>query len=181
MVDEESTYVMSQLLGVGGTLTRALGTDTVLDCLSKAYVDLRTNSGYADPDLVIMHPATLGAIRREKDAEGRYLADLISAPLSLSAYGAPAERPAGDFNAYSIIPQGTGETSGTLWGAPILATTKMTAGEAVVMSVRSGAAVFWTRLATLLQFNPGYSDSMWSENTMGGNPNRNPHRPRGEG
>ena len=47
-------------------------------------------SAFADPDLVLMHPATLGALRRAKDAEGRYILDLLAGPMSLTAFGQPS-------------------------------------------------------------------------------------------
>jgi HK97 family phage major capsid protein len=50
---------------VTGTLTRALnGSESPLDTLNEAFVDLRTD--FFVPDLVFIHPATLGALRRLK-------------------------------------------------------------------------------------------------------------------
>jgi hypothetical protein len=56
-----------------GTMTRAAdigATDTdALDTLSKAFVDLR--SDLCVPELVFIHPGTLGAIRRLRDQNNR--------------------------------------------------------------------------------------------------------------
>lgn len=142
------------LLNVSGTLTRAMGTDSPLDCLAKAYTDLRVGAAFADPDLVLIHPATLGALRRAKDADGRYVLDLLAGPLNLTAYGQPSTAPANEPNPYSVIPQGVNGHSGNLWGANIFTTTQVAAGKAVVMSVKAGAGIFWQRLGLTIFYNP---------------------------
>lgn len=152
------------LLNTSGTLTRAVGTDTPLDALSKAYVDLRVGPAFADPDLVLMNPATWGALRRQKDANGRYILDLLSGPLNLTADGSPGVvRPAADTNPYSIIKQGEPGLSGDLWGAPVAISTQVPAGTAVVASVKAGAGVFWQRLGLRLEFNM-WAQDMWTQN-----------------
>jgi hypothetical protein len=125
-----------------------------LDCLAKAFTDVRTGSAFADPDLVIMHPSTLGALRRSKDAEGRYILDLLAGPMNLTAYGQPTTGPANEPSEYSIVPQGMPGSSGTLWGATIYTTTQIAAGTAVVASVKAGAGIFWQRLGMLAIFDP---------------------------
>jgi hypothetical protein len=124
LINAESAALLNSVQGTGnatfngilqtsGTLTRSMGTDTPLDCLAKAYADIRVGSAFADPDLVLMHPSTLGALRRAKDGEGRYIMDLLAGPLNLTAYGEPRTAgPAGEPNSYSIIPQGTNAFSG---------------------------------------------------------------------
>ena len=72
------------LLGISGTLSRAVGTDTPLDALNKSFVDLRTGSAFCEPDAIIVAPQTLSALRRQKDANGRYLLDLISGPATIN-------------------------------------------------------------------------------------------------
>ena len=67
---------------ISGTLTRAIGTDTPLDCLNKAFVDLRED--FFEPDLVFVHPATLGALRRIRDLNDRYMLDLLSGPRAIN-------------------------------------------------------------------------------------------------
>jgi hypothetical protein len=81
--------------------------------------------------------------------------DLLAGPLNLTAYGQPSTAgPAGEPNSYSIIPQGSPASSGSLWGAQIATTTQVAAGTAVVMSVKAGAGIFWRRLGLIIFFNP---------------------------
>ncbi|BBY08172.1 phage major capsid protein [Mycobacterium noviomagense] len=154
------------LLMQSGTLSRAVGSDTPLDAMNKAYIDVRTGSAYAEPDLVIMHPATWGALRREKSSFGTYILDQETGPLGLTADGSPASAgPAAEPNPFSIIKQGTPAVYGSLWGVKVAATTQCPAGTAIVMSVKAGGGIFWTRLGILLQFNP-WGDAEWTTNTF---------------
>ena len=117
-----------------GTLTRAADigtTDTdALDTLSKAFVDLRSDSFV--PDLVFIHPATLGAIRRLRDQNKRLQLELIQGAGSINQ---------------------TSEQE-TLWGVPVAQTTQQAAGAAAVLSVQSGAAVVYVREALTTFFDP---------------------------
>ena len=119
---------------VAGTLTRAaaIGTTDVdaLDVLSKAFVDLR--SDFFVPDVVFVHPATLGAIRRLRDQNKRLQLELISGAGSID---------------------GNSEQE-TLWGVPVVQTTMQAAGTAAVLSVNSGAAVVYVREALTTFFDP---------------------------
>ena len=84
---------------------------------------------FCEPDLVVINPATMGALRREKDSMGRYILDLLAGPLALTADGSPrANRTPDDSNTFGIIPQGTGTSWGSLWGVPICETTQCPAG-----------------------------------------------------
>jgi hypothetical protein len=114
---------------LSGTITRAIGTDSPLDCLSKAFTDLR--AAFFEPDLVFVHPATMGALRRQKDTQNRYL---------LAVDG----------------PRGIDQTSETetLWGVQCVQTTQQAAGTAAVLSVNSGAAVVYLREALTTFFDP---------------------------
>jgi Phage capsid family len=165
LVNEESNIIANAVSGTGnatfngilntsGTLTRAMGTDSPLDCLAKAYADVRVGAAFADPDLVLIHPNTLSALRRAKDADGRYIMDLLSGPLNLTAYGQASNAPASELNKYSVIPQGLPGANGSLWGATIYATTQVSAGTAVVASIKAGAGIFWQRLGLLIMFDP---------------------------
>jgi hypothetical protein len=153
-VSGTSNATFNGILNTSGTLTRSMGTDTPLDCLAKAYADVRVGAAFADPDLVLMHPNTLGALRRQKDADGRYLLDLLAGPMNLTAYGQPNTGPTKERNEFSVIPQGAPGSSGTLWGANIFSTTQIAAGTAVVASVKAGAGIFWQRLGLLIMFDP---------------------------
>lgn len=115
---------------VSGTLSRPLGTDTALDCLSKAFVDLRTD--FFVPDLVFIHPATMGALRREKDTQGRYLLQLMQGPGAINQTTEQEE----------------------LWGVTCVQTTQQVAGTAAVLSVQSGAAVVYIREALTTFYDP---------------------------
>lgn len=157
------TATFPGLLATSGTLTRAVGTDTALDALNKSFVDLRVGPAYCEPDLVITHPATIAAMRREKDASGRYILDLFAGPLALTADGAPRAATAPDANLGGVIPQGTNTTVQSIWGVPVVESTQCPAGTAVVMSVRAGAALFYVRLGMLLQFNM-FGDAEWQNN-----------------
>lgn len=154
------------ILNVNGTLTRAVGSDTPLDAMNKAYIDVRTGAAYAEPDLVIMHPATWGALRREKSSFGTYILDQATGPLGLTADGSPASAgPAGEPEPFSIIKQGAPASYGSLWGVKVACSTQCPAGHSIVMSVRAGGGIFWTRLGLLLQFNP-WGDTEWTTNTF---------------
>jgi Phage capsid family len=120
------------LLGVTGTLARAMATDSPLDAISKAFVDLRTGSAYAEPDLIVTHPQTLGALRRQKDSQGKYLLDVV--------------RGAGGIDQTSEVEN--------IWGVEVRQTTQCPAGTAIVMSIAAGAAVGWVRVGLTVEFNP---------------------------
>ncbi|OBK12593.1 hypothetical protein A5636_11290 [Mycobacterium asiaticum] len=118
---------------VSGTLTRALdsaNSESPLDTLSKAFVDLRQD--FFVPDLVFIHPATLGALRRLKDDNSRYQLELLQGAGSINQ---------------------TTEQE-TLWGVPCVQTTQQAAGTAAVLSVNSGAAVVYVREALTTFFDP---------------------------
>jgi hypothetical protein len=153
-VSGTSNLTFNGILNTSGTLTRSMGTDSPLDCLAKAFVDVRTGAAFADPDVILLNPASLGALRRQKDADGRYLLDLLAGPMNLTAYGQPNTAPTRELNDYSIVPQGLPGSSGTLWGATIFTTTQIAAGTAVVASVKAGAGIFWQRLGLLIMFDP---------------------------
>ena len=97
------------LLAISGTLTRTVATDSPLDALSKAFVDLRTGSAFAEPDLIIVHPATLGALRRTKDLQNRYLLDIARGPAGL-------DQTAESENIWGVlVQQSTQCPAGVLW------------------------------------------------------------------
>jgi hypothetical protein len=114
---------------LSGTITRTIGSDTALDCLSKAFTDLR--QAFFEPDLVFINPATLGALRRTKDTQNRYILDMTG-------------------------PRGIDQTSEveTLWGVNCVQTTQQAAGTAAVLSVKSGAACVYVRESLTTFFDP---------------------------
>lgn len=115
---------------VSGTLTQAIGSDTALDCLNKAFVALRND--FFEPDLVFIHPSTLGALRRSKDLQDRYLLDMLTGVRGIDQ---------------------TSETE-NLWGVTTVQTTQQAAGTAAVLSVQSGAAVVYVREQMSTFFDP---------------------------
>ena len=93
---------------------------------------------------MIVHPLTLGALRRSKDTQNRYLLDLSRGPAALES----------------------GEED-RIWGVRVCQTTQIAAGTAIVMSVAAGGAVGWIRMGLTVEFNP-YGDGTgtgWATNT----------------
>jgi hypothetical protein len=115
---------------VSGALTQAIGSDTALDCLNKAFVALRND--YFVPDVCFIHPSTMGALRRVKDANNRYQLELLSGPGGIDQ---------------------TAEQQ-TLWGLQVVQTTQQAAGTAAVLSIQSGAAVLYIREALTSFYDP---------------------------
>lgn len=155
------------LLNVSGVLAQSATGLEPLDALSKGFVAIRNGSAKADPDLVIMSPNTLGALRRLKNASGNYLLELLSGPLNLSAYGQPESRqPASEPGQYFREPQGAKPFNGSLWGAEIAVSTHIADGEAAVVSVKGGGGLVWVRSGLELFYNPGYGDSLFVNNLV---------------
>ena len=118
---------------VSGTLTTALdtGTDEVpLDTINRAIVALRND--YFIPDLCFIHPSTMGALRRYKDANNRYQLELLQGARSISQTSEQEE----------------------LWGVPVVQTTQQAAGTAAMLSIQSGAAILYIRENLSTFFDP---------------------------
>jgi len=122
IIDAENSQVLSGdglgenltgLLGATGVITRAKGTDTVLDALEQAINDLRTGPAYVEPDTIVLHPSNWSLARRQKDTQGRYLT------------GDPVDGP-----------------NSTLWGVPVLVTTSMPAGTGLVANLAMATTAF---------------------------------------
>lgn len=100
------------LLNQSGTLTRAVGSsESPLDALEEAFTDLRTGPAFCPASSVVLHPADWSKLRRTKDTQGRYL----------------------------VNPDPTADAANSLWGVPVLQTTTMPAGTALVMNAAQGA------------------------------------------
>ena len=115
---------------VSGVLTQAIGSDTAIDAINKAMVQLR--NAFFEPDVAFIHPTTLGSIRRSKDLENRYLLNLMEGPRGLNQ---------------------TAETE-TLFGLQLVSTTQQEVGTAAILSVQSGAAVVYVRESLVTFFDP---------------------------
>jgi hypothetical protein len=155
------------LLNVSGLLTQSASGLPPLDALSMGFVAVRNGSAKADPDLVLMSPNTLGALRRLKDANGRQLLALLSGPLELSAYGQPETQvPASEPGPYFREAQGSRPFNGSLWGAEIAVSTHIADGQAAVISIKGGGGLVWIRSGLELFFNPGYGDTLFQNNLV---------------
>jgi hypothetical protein len=86
----------------------------------------------------------LGLYAGSKNAGGNYLLELLSGPLSLSAYGQREDRATGP-GQYFREPQGTQPFNGSLWGAEIAVSTHIADGEAAVISIKGGGGLVWIR------------------------------------
>jgi HK97 family phage major capsid protein len=102
------------LLNASGLLTQARGTDTNLDAISKAMDALRLGSTYAEPDGLIMHPTDWGSIRRAKDTNGRYY----------------------------IQPDPTTGAAPNIWGVPVVLTSQIPQGTALMGAFGESVAVY---------------------------------------
>ncbi|WP_185982230.1 phage major capsid protein [Arthrobacter sp. KBS0703] len=142
VIDQENTQVLTgdgtgqNLLGLlnwSGIITRAYGTATEtqgLDTIDLAIADLRTGPAFTEPDTVIIHPATWSKLRRVKDSQGRYL----------------------------LNPDPTAAEANTLWGVPVLATTSIATGTAVVANL-AAAAVGFVREGISIQTSNAHNDA----------------------
>ena len=155
------------LLQTSGVLSQSATGLPPLDALSMGFVAIRNGTAKADPDLVIMSPNTLGALRRLKNAEGNYLLELLSGPLNLSAYGQPETQvPASEPGPYFREAQGSRPFNGSLWGAEIAVSTHIADGQAAVISIKGGGGLVWVRAGLELFFNPGYGDVLFQNNLV---------------
>lgn len=103
--------------------------DGTLDILSEA-IDRRED--FFVPDLVFIHRATLGALRRYRDLNNRYQLELLQG--------------AGSNNQTS--------EQETRWDVPLYRPIQQSAGSAAVLSVSSGATVIYVREALTTLFDP---------------------------
>lgn len=115
---------LTGLLSTSGIIVRAKGADSALDALFLAGNDLRTGSCFCEPTVVVMHPANLGSVVLSKDTTGAYYAG-------------------GPFT----------EGAKSLWGIPVLATTAIAAGTAMVANLAEAAKVY-LREGPRLEVNP---------------------------
>lgn len=102
------------LLNTSGILTRATSTDSNLDAISKAFDDLRVGSSFVEPDGIVMHPSTWGSTRRSKDGQQRYY----------------------------LSPDPTQDTDLHLWGVPVVLTTQIAAGTALIGNFRESTVAY---------------------------------------
>lgn len=121
---------LTGILATSGILTRAKATDTGLDAIEQAIKDLRVGPSYCAPTLIVAHPTDFSALRRSKDSQLRYL---------LNAN--PSEQEAQN-----------------IWGIPVLTTTQITAGTALIGNFEIGAQGFVREGFTLTMSNASGTD-----------------------
>jgi HK97 family phage major capsid protein len=73
---------MTGILNTSGLLTRAIGTDTVINARVKGFNDLHVGSSYGNADLVAMHRSTWTNVKTQTGTQGRYMLN-INAETSL--------------------------------------------------------------------------------------------------
>lgn len=110
------------ILNTSGIQTLSGATNTVDQLLkAKAYVEGANGAGFAMPDAYVMNPLDWLAIRLTKDSNGQYL------------FGGPGYAPYG-MGGYSNV--------GSCWGIPVVTSTFLAQGTAIVGAFRNGAQVF---------------------------------------
>ncbi|GBE64208.1 hypothetical protein MFM001_06700 [Mycobacterium sp. MFM001] len=178
LINQENNYILNAgapggptgaaftgLLGVSGTLTQdATGTNG-LDAIAYAAQALRSSTAaYSPPDLLILSPATVTALLTTKDDTGRYVLDMLQGPAgNLTWNGDAAAQATTNPSLGGIWPQGNEGGNLSLFGVPVVQTTQIANGVGVMLSIRGGAAVYWTRLNMLIIFDPytGLTNNTW--------------------
>lgn len=127
---------MLGLLNQSGTLTRAIGSDTPIDCLRKAFNDLRVGSAFATASVVAMHPTTWADLQLQKATNGLYLLN----PNDPNAIG----------------------NLNDIFGVKVVQNTWIPAGTAIVADT-SKAVLAWTRQSMTLDINQ-YGTNEFNEN-----------------
>ena len=150
IVDAETNQVLNgtgsspQMLGLlntSGTLTRAIGSDTPIDCLRKAINDLRVGSSFVKANLVLTHPTTWSDLTLQKSTTGQYLLN------------------PGDPNALGDLDN--------VFGCRVITNTSCPAGTAVVLDTQWVYA--WTRRGLTIDVNAHGSDAntnYWTQNAV---------------
>ncbi|GBE65859.1 hypothetical protein MFM001_23210 [Mycobacterium sp. MFM001] len=178
LINQENNYILNAgaaggptgaaftgLLGVSGTLTQdATGTNG-LDAIAYAAQALRSSTAaYSPPDLLILSPATVTALLTTKDDTGRYVLDMLQGPAgNLTWNGDAAAHATTNPSLGGIWPQGNEGGNLSLFGVPVVQSTQIANGVGVMLSIRGGAAVYWTRLNMLIIFDPytGLTNNTW--------------------
>jgi len=118
---------LTGLLNKAGVQSQAKGTDTTLDAVYKAMNLVRVNA-FAEPTAVIMHPSDFEEIRLTKTVDGIYI------------WGSPSE--AGPAR---------------IWGAPLVLTTAISAGTALLGDFQLYAGI-WRKRGATIKVSDSHSD-----------------------
>jgi HK97 family phage major capsid protein len=116
------------ILATSGILTQAKGADPGPDAVFKAIVKVQT-TGFFDPDGVVMNTLDWQNVRLLKTADGIYI------------WGAPADT-----------------APARIWGLPVVYTTAITLGTALVGAFRLGAQLFRRQGVTVETTNTNVDD-----------------------
>lgn len=109
------------VLSTSGIQTEASGASaTVIDALHKAITKIRT-VGFFSPDAIVMHPNDWQDVKLSKDSNGQYYA------------GGPFT------GAYAV---GGYQAAGQIWGLPVIATTAIAEGTALIGAFKLGGQIF---------------------------------------
>jgi HK97 family phage major capsid protein len=111
LIDAENAALLNGASGIvgfqqtSGIQTLAYTTGAYLDTFSQGIENVRTGSALATANLIVVHPGTFGAIRRQKDGQSRYL----------------------------LNPEPSRPEADNIWGVEVLQTTAITAGTALLL------------------------------------------------
>ncbi len=136
-----TTNHIKGLLAFTGVQTQAQGTDTALDALYKGINKVR-RIGYFEPDAIVLNPLDLEGFRLMKDKNGQYY---FGGPFT-GSYGQPGQP------GFTLM----------IWGLPVIWTTSMTAGNALVGAFRMGAQIFRKLGLTIETTNSDASDFQYN-------------------
>lgn len=129
------------VLNTGSIQTEAAGASTNnVDAIHKALTKVRS-VGFFEPDAIVMNPTDWQTIRLTKDSNGQYYA------------GGPFSGPYG-IGGYSV--------AGFLWGKPVIETTAITAGTALVGAFKLGGQIFRRMGLTMEMTNSDASDFVYN-------------------
>jgi HK97 family phage major capsid protein len=118
---------LTGFLNKSGVQSQAKGTDTTLDAVYKAMNLVRVNA-FAEPTAVIMHPGDFEEIRLTKTTDGIYI------------WGSPSE--AGPAR---------------IWGVPLVLTTAISAGTALLGDFQLYAGI-WRKRGATIKVSDSHSD-----------------------
>lgn len=111
----------------GLTAAQAKSTDTNADAIFKEITKIRSTA-FVDPSAIVLNPTDWQLLRLAKDSQGQYYA---GGPFT-GAYG----------NAMSVNDRGNLAAGEMLWGLPVVVTTAISAGTALVGAFNTCAQVF---------------------------------------
>jgi HK97 family phage major capsid protein len=129
------------VLNTGSIQTEAAGASaTTVDAIHKAITKVQS-VGFFQPDAIVLHPNDWQTLRLTKDSNGQYLA---GGPFT-GSYGV---------GGYTV--------AGFVWGVPVVTTTAITQGTALVGAFRLGGQIFRRMGLTMEMTNSDASDFVYN-------------------